>query len=48
VLQTEALACLSGLRWASCWGMTKIRVETDSQMLFFLKRRQKLCLISLT
>ena len=32
-LQAEALACLSGLQWASSWGMTRIQVETDSQKL---------------
>ncbi|KAM0830575.1 hypothetical protein ACQ4PT_066116 [Festuca glaucescens] len=33
VLQTEALACLSSLRWAHDWGMTNVQVETDSQLL---------------
>ena len=34
VLQTEGLACLSSLRWAHSCGMTKIQMETDSQLLY--------------
>jgi ribonuclease HI len=33
VLQTEALAYMFSLNWAHDWGMTKVQVETDSQLL---------------
>jgi ribonuclease HI len=32
-LQTEAIACLTGLQWAQSWGITRLQVETDSQLL---------------
>jgi hypothetical protein len=33
VLQTEALAYMFSLNWAHDWGMTKVQVETNSQLL---------------
>ena len=33
-LQIEAIACLTGLSWARSWGMSQVRIETDSQKLF--------------
>jgi ribonuclease HI len=32
-LQTEAVACLASLQNAQMWGMMKVQVETDSQLL---------------
>lgn len=32
-LQAEGLACLASLQWAQHWGITRIQIETDSQML---------------
>ncbi|CAM0870626.1 unnamed protein product [Alopecurus aequalis] len=32
-LQTEGIACLSSLQWAHAWGMSRIQLETDSQLL---------------
>ena len=39
-LQTEGIACLTSIHWAQSWGMTRIQMETDSQLLVQALKRE--------